>query len=193
MQVHYQLLHIMFLSQKFEYQKPLLTKCYLTWHKFAILFAYFLYHKTQSSVPASMRNLFLSTYVKLEEVNFSMITNDARCTHDIKAWIDTKRSVFNKKDLFSSKQKLNLRKKLVNCYIWSRVCMVLKTWTLQKIHQKYLGSTQMWCWRKMEKISGTNCVKYDVLHRVKEESSILQTIKRRRLNGLVTSSTETAF
>jgi hypothetical protein len=60
-----------------------------------------------------------------------MITNDARCAHDIKSRIETDRSALNK-DLFTSKQDLNLRKKLINCYIWR--IMVLKTWTLQKIH-----------------------------------------------------------
>jgi hypothetical protein len=45
----------MLLSQKLEYQKALLTKCYLTWHKSAIGYAYCLYHKTQPSVPASMK------------------------------------------------------------------------------------------------------------------------------------------
>jgi hypothetical protein len=73
------------------------------------------------------------------------ITNDARCTHDIKSRIDTERSALNNNDLFTSKQDLNLRNKLVNCCIWSIVCMVLKTWTPKKIHQKYLGSTEKWC------------------------------------------------
>jgi len=45
----------------------------------------------------------------------------------------------------------------------------------------------------MEKITVTNCVKYDVLLRVKEKRNILHTTKRRRLNGLVTSCIETAF
>jgi hypothetical protein len=39
----------------------------------------------------------------------------------------------------------------------------------------------MWSWRRMEKISRTDRVKNEeVLHRVKEESNILETIKRRK-------------
>jgi hypothetical protein len=39
----------------------------------------------------------------------------------------------------------------------------------------------MWCWRRMEKISWTYRVRNEeVLHRVKEETNILQTIKRRK-------------
>jgi hypothetical protein len=50
----------------------------------------------------------------------SMITNDARCAHEVKSRISMTEAAFNqKKTLFTSKFDLNLRKKLVKCYIWS--------------------------------------------------------------------------
>jgi hypothetical protein len=49
---------------------------------------------------------------------------------------------------------------------------------------KYLGSFEMWCWRRVEEISWTGGVRNEVLQRVEEERNILQTIKG-RLNGLV--------
>jgi hypothetical protein len=60
-------------------------------------------------------------------------------------------------------------------------------WTLQKIDQMYLESFEMWCWRRVEKISWTDHVRNEVLHRVKEERNILHTIKRRKANliGLI--------
>jgi hypothetical protein len=43
----------------------------------------------------------------------------------------------------------------------------------------------MWCWRRMEKISWTDRVRNEeVLHRVKEERNILQTIERRKANWI---------
>jgi hypothetical protein len=46
----------------------------------------------------------------------SMITNDARCIREIAI----AKTAFNKKKtLFTSKLNLNLRKKVVKCYIWS--------------------------------------------------------------------------
>jgi len=127
------------------------------------------------------------------DVNISgrMITNDIRCINEIKSRTDIERSAFNKKDLFTSKRDLTLGNKLVNHHIWS--ISLLKTWTLQKVHQKYLGSTEMWRWRRIEKISGTNCVKHDVLQRVKNERNILHTIKRKRLTRLVKPCTENTF
>jgi hypothetical protein len=70
-----------------------------------------------------------------------LITNDARCTHEIKASIAMAKAAFNnKKTLFTSKLDLNLRKKLVKCYIWSIALCGAETWTLGKVDQKYLES-----------------------------------------------------
>jgi hypothetical protein len=58
-------------------------------------------------------------------------------------------------------------------------------WTLRKMDQKYPECFEMWCWRRMEKISWTDRVRNEeVLHRVKEEGSILRTIKRRKANWI---------
>jgi hypothetical protein len=42
----------------------------------------------------------------------------------------------------------------------------------------------MWYWRRTEKISWTDRVRKEVLHRVKEERNILHTIKRRDANWI---------
>jgi hypothetical protein len=69
----------------------------------------------------------------------------------------------------------------VKCYIWNVVLYGDETWTHGKVDQKHLESFEMWCWRRMEKISWTDRVRNEeVLHRVKEERNILTTIKRRK-------------
>jgi hypothetical protein len=76
------------------------------------------------------------------------------------------KSAFNKKTLFISKSDLELRKKLVKCYIRSIALYGAETWTLQKLDQKYLESFEMWCWRRMEKQSWMDHVNNEaVLHR----------------------------
>jgi hypothetical protein len=53
-----------------------------------------------------------------------------------------------------------------------------ENWTLRKVDQKYLESFEMCCWRRMEKISSTNCVKNEeVLSRVKVNRDILHRVK----------------
>jgi hypothetical protein len=123
----------------------------------------------------------------------SLITNGARCTRETKSRTVMAKAAFNnKKTLVTSKLDLNLRKKLVKCYNWSIAFYCAETWTLRKTDQKYLVSFKMWCWRRIEKISWTDRVRNEVLHRVKEERNILHTIKK-RLTGLVTSCIETVF
>jgi hypothetical protein len=110
-----------------------------------------------------------------------MITDNAKCTPEIKFRIAIAKAAFNKKkkNLFTSKLDLNLRKKVVKCYIWSIALYGAETWTLRKIDQKYLESSEMLCWRRMEKISWTDRVgNEEVLLRVQEERNILKTIKR---------------
>jgi len=83
--------------------------------------------------------------------------------------------------LFTSKFDLNLRKKLVKCYVWSIALYSAETCTLQKKDKTCLGSFHMWCWRRREKISCTNHVKNkELLQRVNEERNILHTLYKRK-------------
>ena len=60
-----------------------------------------------------------------------------------------------------------------------------ENWTPRSVDQKYLECFEMWCWRRMEKISWTDRVRNEeVLHRVKEERNIVHTVKRRKANWI---------
>ena len=76
----------------------------------------------------------------------SMLTNDGNFTREIKSRIAMAKAAFGKqKTLFTSKLDLNLRKKLIKCYIWSMALYGAETWTLRATDQKYLESFEMWC------------------------------------------------
>jgi hypothetical protein len=96
------------------------------------------------------------------------------------------KAAFNtKKTLFTSKLDLNLKTRGVKCYIWSIALYGAGIWILRKADQKYLESFEMWCCRRMEKISWTDRVRNEeVLRRVKEERNILHTVKRRKANWI---------
>jgi len=112
-----------------------------------------------------------------------MLTNDGRCTCEIKSRIVMAKAAFSKKKtLFINKLDLNLRKKLIKCYIWSMALYSAETCTLRAADQKYLESFEMWCWRRME-ISWTDHVKNEVvLLRVNEQRNILHEIRKRKAN-----------
>jgi len=115
-----------------------------------------------------------------------MLTNDGRCTCEIKSRIAMAKAAFNKKKtLFTSKLDLNLGKKLIKCYICSMALYGAKAWTFRAAHQKYLESFEMWCWRRMEKISWTDHVRNEeVLLRVNEQRNILHEIRKWKANWI---------
>ena len=94
------------------------------------------------------------------------------------------KAAFNKnRTPFTSTMDLELRKKLVKCYVCSIALYGAETWTLRAVDQKYMESFEMWCWRRMEKISWTDHVrKEEVLLRVKEQRNILYEIHKRKAN-----------
>jgi len=49
----------------------------------------------------------------------------------------------NKRDHFTSTLDLELRKKLVKCYIWSIALYGAETWTLRAVDQRHLESFEM--------------------------------------------------
>ena len=71
------------------------------------------------------------------------------------------------------------------CYIWSIALHGAEIWTLRAVDQKHLESFEMWCWRRMEKISWTDHVRNkEVLLRVKEQRNILHEICKRKANWI---------
>jgi len=71
----------------------------------------------------------------------SILTNDGRCTCEIKCRIAMAKAAFNKKRThFARTLDLELRKKLVKCYVWSIALYGAETWTLRAVDQKNLES-----------------------------------------------------
>jgi len=115
----------------------------------------------------------------------SILRNDGRCTCEIKCRIAMAKAALNKKrTLLTSTMDLELRKKLVKCYVWGIALYGAETWTLREIDQKHLVSFEM-CWRRMEKISWTDHVRNEnVLLRVKEQRNILHEIRKWKANWI---------
>jgi len=53
-------------------------------------------------------------------------------------------------------------------------------YTIWALDQKHLESFEMWCWRRMEKISWIDRVRNEVLLGVKEQRNILHEISKRK-------------
>ena len=73
----------------------------------------------------------------------------------------------------------------MKCYVWSIALYSAENWTLRAMDQKHLESFEMWCWRRMEKISWTDHVRNEeVLLKVKEQRNILREIRKRKANWI---------
>jgi len=73
-----------------------------------------------------------------------IVTNDGRCTCETKCRIAMAKAAFSKKRArFTSTLDMELRKKLVKCYIWSIALYGAETWKLRAVDQKHLKSFEM--------------------------------------------------
>jgi hypothetical protein len=70
-------------------------------------------------------------------------------------------------------------------YIWSIALYGAETCSLWAIDQKHLESSEVWCWRRIEKLNWTDHVRdEEVLIRVKEQRNTLHEIIKRKANWI---------
>jgi hypothetical protein len=71
-----------------------------------------------------------------------ILTNDGKYTCEIKCRIAMAKAAFNKKkkNFFTDTLDLELRKKLMKCYVWSIALYGAETWTLRAVYQKHQES-----------------------------------------------------
>ena len=73
----------------------------------------------------------------------------------------------------------------MKCYDWSVALYSAETWTLRETDQRHLESFEMWCWRRMEKISWTERVRNEGMSlRANEQRNILHEIRKWKANWI---------
>ena len=82
------------------------------------------------------------------------ITRNSRCNADIRSRIGQAKKVFATiPQLLVSNKDLKVRKKLLKACIWSVVLYGCEAWTVGKRERRRLEDFEMWCYRKLLKIS----------------------------------------
>lgn len=67
---------------------------------------------------------------------------------------------------------LNIRKNLLKTYIWGIMLYGYEVWTIAREKMRKIVAFEMWCYRRMEKISWTDKVtNKEVFERVSERKS----------------------
>jgi hypothetical protein len=60
-----------------------------------------------------------------------------------------------------------------------------ENWTIRAVAQKHMGSFEMWCWKRMEKIIWIDHLRIEEdLLRVKEQRNIVHEINNRKSNWI---------
>lgn len=77
---------------------------------------------------------------------------------------------------------MQIRLRVLKCYVWSTLLYACETWTLKVAMMNRLEGFEMWCYRRMLRIPWTDRVENErVLERLQTERTLLSTIKRRKL------------
>ena len=80
-----------------------------------------------------------------------MVSNDGRSDIEIKRRIEIARNAFiNMSRMLTSREiSVETRKRLVKCYIWSKILYGVETWTISKNMVKKIDALEMWIYRRM--------------------------------------------
>ena len=111
------------------------------------------------------------------------ITEDGRSTQEVKERIAmAKQAYIAKRKLFDNKAlTYALRKRLVKTYVWSIALYGAETWTVGRDEMRRMEALEMWCWRRMEKVSWTQRVTNEqILERVGERRQMMGLVRNRR-------------
>lgn len=106
---------------------------------------------------------------------------------EIKTRIEIARASFNKmrKVLCCRQLHIKLRVRLLYCYIWPIVMYGSEAWTLKEDTTRRLQAFEMWCYRRMLRISWTQKIRNDtVLQRVHTSRKMMLLIKKRKIEYL---------
>lgn len=108
-----------------------------------------------------------------------LVTADGKCEGEIRRRMGIARTVFlNMREVLTSR---NIRKKvkirLVKCYVWSTLLYGVETWTISALMLKMINAFEMWCLRRVLKISWRD--------KIKNETVLKKAGCRRELEGII--------
>ena len=114
----------------------------------------------------------------------TQITVDAKSETEVKSRINLAKAKFGMmaKVLTSRNLSIPLKIRMTNCYVFSILMYGAEAWTLTKPLEKNIEAFEMWCMRRIARISWKEKVtNKEVLERLNTNRQLLQTVKQRKL------------
>ena len=115
----------------------------------------------------------------------SIISDDGRCTKEIKSRIAQAKQAFNalRNVLCNKNMSFLIREKVLLCYVWSILLYGCESWTMNKDLRRNVEAFEMWCLRRMQRISYTaHKTNAEVLMQTYQERKLFRTIIERQLS-----------
>lgn len=108
-------------------------------------------------------------------------------TNEVRIRVEKARAAFvkMKKMLCCRDLSLELRTRMLRCYVFSILYYGVESWTLNKACESKVQAFEMWAYRRMHRISYTEHItNLEVLRRMEKEVEVVKEIKKRKLTYL---------
>ncbi len=117
----------------------------------------------------------------------SWITDDARNVQDIRARVGMSKAAFwQNKELMRRNIRFRTKIKILNCYVFSVLNYGCECWTWNKAMRKKVNAFEMWCYRRMLKISWRDRVtNEEVLDRMQIALHFMEDMIKKKYAGHV--------
>jgi len=115
----------------------------------------------------------------------SWVTEDGRCDLDVKTRIGMAKDAFWKhKQLLKGNINLQVKKRILQCYVFPVVKYSCESWTLNKDLSRRINALEQWCYRRLLKIKWIDKISNEeVLRRMNmEDMSLYNSIKKQKLS-----------
>ena len=106
--------------------------------------------------PACEISIGQSSLKQVDRLKYfgTIITGDGRCEQEIRSRIKRSKQIFNKlKNILTNKHlSFQIGERLLQCYVCSVLTYGWETWVLSKAVGKRVQATEIWFFRRMQKI-----------------------------------------
>ena len=117
----------------------------------------------------------------------SMLTEDGRSENEIRQRIGIAKNAFGKmKNMVTNRHvRIETRIRVIKAYIWATLLYGCETWTINKDMERKLEAFEVWCWRRMMRVSWTERRTNDsIFEEIGRERELLRTIRKRQMRFL---------
>ena len=105
----------------------------------------------------------------------SKITADGDCNHEIKRNLLLGRKAMTNRDSILKSRDITLPTKvcLVKAMVFPVVMYGCESWTIKKAEQRRIDAFELWCWRRLLRVSPLDCKEIQPVHPKGDQSWVI--------------------